>query len=127
MGKIKFDEILTRYRGLVISFSILLLSILISILVFSLMPLMNKATPVSDEDYVPEKLLPVPEITLSDYELEDFNTRFENPGVYYKRPVLKKWDKEQVQKFFIPVEKVLLDMLEKENEKVINDIFSPLE
>jgi len=120
-------DILIKYKGLIISFSILLLSILVSILLFSLVPLIGRQNNSNQMEYAGTENYLRPALNVMDFQLQDFNENFNTPGVYYKRPMLEKWDKEQVKKFWIPVEQILLRRIQKENEKDVEAIFSAVD
>lgn len=79
------------------------------------------------DEYSSETGVESPERQLPDFEFEEYTRNFQSPGLYYKRPVLEKWDREQVEKFWIPVETVILDRLEEQNKVEIEKIFSNLE
>jgi hypothetical protein len=47
----------------------------------------------------------------------------EAPGPYLLRSPLKRWSEEQVDRFWIPLKEIALDLVQRENDRRIEELF----
>ena len=47
-------------------------------------------------------------------------------GLFYSRPQMDRWSEEQVRRFWIPPEQIVLEILQRENDLIVEDILADI-
>ena len=61
-------------------------------------------------------------LNLTDFVLETTRDPLTNPHFYFYREPKNRWTEEEVQRFWIPTQEVILDIVVHENNKQIEDM-----
>ena len=97
----------------------LVLLLIITLLIFSKPP---EKTTVS-EPYQNNIRKDEAKISVTDFHLEDPYSKLMDPKHYPLRKPLKKWTKEQINKYFISPRKIITEQFQKINDNSIRGIF----
>ena len=125
MAKSKWTDIFYRYQKLFITFAFLILTIILSLIVI---PLSQQI----ETDRREAAVAPAVEqnnfrLNIQDFQFEDYTTTFSEAGIYYKRPVLQQWSREQVKNYWVPVDQIILGIVEEEHQEEITEIFAKID
>ena len=66
-------------------------------------------------------------LTISDFYLDNELQQFFEKKIYPYRDHASGWSKEEVNKFFIPVDEILYEYFKKNNDNYIKEIFDSVE
>jgi hypothetical protein len=64
-------------------------------------------------------------LTVQDFILP-LNVKGDSPEPYLQRPRLERWQEEQVDRYWIPLEDIALDLVRRENDRRIEELFEDI-
>ncbi len=106
---------LDRRRLILISVGSFLLSVVVSLVILFAGGAGDKEVPV-------ETFPPAAELRISDFILPPVEEIAHN-STYIFRERLSRWNDEQVNRFWIPLKKIVLDIIIEENNERIEELF----
>lgn len=65
---------------------------------------------------------PVEQLTLSDFVFHDSRDTLVKPRYYYYRESSGKWTQDEVDRFWVPTQEVILDTVYHENDRQIREL-----
>ena len=101
-----------------------LLSVLITLFIL-LLSGRNELKTAADNGYYLSGVDAQRRLTRQDFLLED-DSRSRQTGIYPLRERLERWGDEQIDRFWIPLKGIALDIIKKENDKRIREIFKDI-